>query len=140
MNPEDRFSGIEAQIIQNIQQTEQFTSFHTKVSHWVSIRILIYNCFYFTDSILSRFSGYRDGRLVVKPIQTIQNVQRPEECASFCMKVPHDHCLSINFDFGPDRVCELLNTIDGDAHQIAKVSDTIKTAIDDTFCDIFFSI
>ncbi|XP_070564497.1 uncharacterized protein [Ptychodera flava] len=61
---------------------------------------------------MSYFSAAQTGRLNAVPFQTTRE-SYDYQCAYKCLEYPPSLCLSFNYDYGEDRTCDLLQSIQG---------------------------
>ena len=71
--------------------------------------------------ILEQFNGMKNGRLIGEIMESISDVDTVRDCAAKCLKLPTYSCLSINYDFGPSGLCELLKSIEGHNYRLSQV-------------------
>ncbi|KAL5014713.1 hypothetical protein ScPMuIL_008983 [Solemya velum] len=73
-----------------------------------------------TGNTLDYFTLGRGGRLIGAVFYTESGVVTPGDCAQKCLNYGEKKCLSFNYDFSPDTICELLEAIEGFDFMIAE--------------------
>ncbi|KAL5015119.1 hypothetical protein ScPMuIL_009389 [Solemya velum] len=73
-----------------------------------------------TGNTLEYFTLGRGGRLIGAVFYTESGVVSPGDCAQKCLNYGEKKCLSFNYDFSPDTICELLEAIEGFDFMIAE--------------------
>ena len=75
----------------------------------------------------------REGRLAVTPWKT-EHYLYAERCAQECLALPITVCLSFNYDYGSDGMCELLDHIEGHTTHVRRVRNRQRTFIQRNVC------
>lgn len=73
------------------------------------------------ESIITYFTGMKNGRLIGEVTTTKYGIKTVGECARLCLDSPEYHCLSINYDYGESRTCEIMKSIEGQDYSVSKV-------------------
>ncbi|XP_048258676.1 uncharacterized protein LOC125384201 [Haliotis rufescens] len=67
---------------------------------------------------LKHFTGLKDGRLIGPVFAEFFSMNHAGSCVKECMKFPETKCMSVNYDYGPNGHCELLEGIEGHDHKM----------------------
>ncbi|KAI0241220.1 hypothetical protein LSAT2_032838 [Lamellibrachia satsuma] len=62
--------------------------------------------------LLEHFTAPREGRLVSTPVKTTHYLYA-QACARECLTLPASVCLSFNYDYSSDGICELMGHVEG---------------------------